>query len=251
MLPKPNQTTVELAGMKVAIAIPSYGNQVSVETLRGLTAGFYDFSAIGIKATLLTCSDALLHKSRNILADMFLSTDCEYLLFVDSDMGFDSETLIHLIAGAKLGKHQISAIAGPQKTEEMRFCAELCYPLIEDPSSGFIQVRSVGTAFMLIHRSVLEKMKENCQYFSISVGSETREIHNFFDTKIIDGEFWSEDYLFCKNWTELGNSIWLDARASLKHVGQKIWEGSIASDIRKILSYTQPPRSAKNASSND
>lgn len=228
-----NSISVPLQGTKVAVAIPSYGNQVSVATLNGVALAFGEFARHGVQALLMTCNDSILHKNRNILANMFLESDADYLIFIDSDMGFAPESILRLIAGAKNSGVDILGAAGLMKMEKKRFCVELFYPLEIENSSQLIKAKGIGTAFLLISKKVIQTLSDSSTKFKPTVESE-KFIANIFDTQIDDdGHFWSEDYVFCKKATEAGFSTWLDPNINLVHVGQKEWSGSPAEDIKE------------------
>lgn len=240
MLPNSDTKEVKLAGLKVAIATPSYGNQVTVEYMRSICATFYEFAKVGIHVHLFTASYAILVKSRNVLTKMFLDSDAEYLFFIDSDMGWDAKDAVRLIAGAQLADHKVAAAAGPQKTEQMRFCTQMVYPVQRNETSGFLKALSVGTAFMLIKREVLEEMAKKAPTFNAANGIGGMPVPSIFETKIEDGEFWSEDYLFCRKYVESGGEVWVEPFVNLKHVGDKIYSGKLIDDLTKLFAYVKP-----------
>ena len=45
------------------------------------------------------------------------------------------------------------------------------------------------------------------------------------------GEYLSEDFAFCRRWTDLGGEIWLDLESKLIHVGQYGFVGGIANTL--------------------
>jgi hypothetical protein len=47
------------------------------------------------------------------------------------------------------------------------------------------------------------------------------------------GVFLSEDYSFCRRWTDMGGEIWVDLQSRLKHVGPLIFDGDFSSQLRK------------------
>lgn len=243
VLPKPEKTVdVILKGTKVAIAIPSYGDSVSVQTLNGVSMTFGQFMKHGIQAALLTSNDSILHKNRNILVDMFLETDADYLIFIDSDMGFAPESILRLIASAKMMEADIIGAAGLQKTENKRFCCELLYPLQMHNATNLIKVSGIGTAFLLISRKVLEHLAYPAVKFKTSPGSDKLYAQIFENEIDEEGNFWSEDYAFCRKARKAGFDLWLDPSIELSHVGKKEWKGAPLEDIReKFIDHTNCP----------
>jgi hypothetical protein len=41
----------------------------------------------------------------------------------------------------------------------------------------------------------------------------------------------SEDFAFCKRWTDIGGEIWADLESRLDHVGPSVFHGDIASQF--------------------
>ncbi len=239
MFSKPETKQVILEGTKVAIATPSYGNSVHSEYASSLAATFFEFAKHGMPCSIFNCSDAILTKARNVLVDMFLNSDNEYLLFIDSDMAWDASVAIRLLAGAKLADHKIAAVAGRQKTPEAKFCVQIDKEIFFSQHSGFLKIKYVGTAFMLIHKSVFETLKNKQNYFNMNDGNQSKQIHAYFEDSIEDGDFWSEDYNFCRKCQKEGIEIYLDHSASLKHFGHKAWSGAFSEDLSRVLGYIE------------
>jgi hypothetical protein len=96
---------------------------------------------------------------------------------------------------------------------------------------GLLEVTDGATGFMLIKRSVIEKM--------IKHYPETRYIpevyddpshkgmpkYALFDTMIENGRYLSEDYTFCRRWQNMGGKVYVDPRVILDHVGTHTFKG--------------------------
>ena len=46
-----------------------------------------------------------------------------------------------------------------------------------------------------------------------------------------DGTYLSEDFAFCKRWSDIGGEIWADLNSRLKHVGQIAFCGDLSSQF--------------------
>ena len=46
-----------------------------------------------------------------------------------------------------------------------------------------------------------------------------------------DGTYLSEDFAFCKRWTDMGGEIWADLRSKLQHVGPMAFNGDLSSQF--------------------
>jgi hypothetical protein len=45
------------------------------------------------------------------------------------------------------------------------------------------------------------------------------------------GTFLSEDYSFCRRWTDMGGEIWADLESRLTHVGPMVFNGNVATQF--------------------
>ena len=84
---------------------------------------------------------------------------------------------------------------------------------------GMIEVEAVGTGFMKISRSALERIR------AARPDLERADYTRFFWFNDQDG---GEDYEFCALARSVGLSIWADPTIDLKHVGDKEYTGKFA-----------------------
>jgi len=87
-----------------------------------------------------------------------------------------------------------------------------------------IEVGTLGTGFMLIKRSVFEKMiEEGATPYVDAIGLSPEENANQYDffqcTIDSKGRYLTEDWSFCRRWRQLGGKIWADTKIALAHVG--------------------------------
>jgi hypothetical protein len=125
--------------------------------------------------------------------------------------------------------------------------ASLDYVLeLQDPdqvkvNNGFTRVRYAGTGFLMIRRHVLEKMCAHPDYaplqflreHSLDALAGSRNRFALFECMIdpATGTYLSEDFAFCKRWTDIGGEIWADLESRLDHVGPSVFRGDIASQF--------------------
>jgi len=107
--------------------------------------------------------------------------------------------------------------------------------------NGFTRVRYAGTGFLMIRRHVLEKMCRHPAYAPLQffrehshdalAGSANR--FALFECMIDPqtGTYLSEDFAFCKRWTDIGGEIWADLDSRLDHVGPSVFHGDVASQF--------------------
>ena len=93
----------------------------------------------------------------------------------------------------------------------------------------------------MIRRHVFEKMCAHPDYASLQffrehsrdalAGSPNRFalFECMIDPK--SGTYLSEDFAFCKRWTDIGGEIWTDLQSRLDHVGPSVFHGDISSQF--------------------
>jgi hypothetical protein len=176
---------------------------------------------------------------------------------VDSDIGFEPEQVFRLLEfdsdivaaiypskRLDLKKLKLLVLEGETRLET----ASLSYAFeVDDPEhvvirDGFAKVRYAGTGFMLVKRSVFLSLAERHPELAYSNAfvmgdplGQSRHRFAFFNC-ILDkenGVYLSEDYSFCRRWTDMGGEIWVDLQSRLKHVGPLIFDGDFSSQLRQ------------------
>jgi hypothetical protein len=176
-------------------------------------------------------SDPCLMRARNELSAAFLESDCDKLLFIDSDIGFTVENFQRIIA------HDQAIVGGLYPLKRMRKKVEWCAnrlvaPRVQPPPQpdGLQEIRYLGTGFLCIAREVFEKMR--------AVDRAEIEYTNEEPPHRVRWDFWrqgvrrtddphprylTEDFFFCQRWLELGGKVFMDTRVVLRHVGHAVW----------------------------
>jgi len=240
---------------KIFIATPMYG---------GMCAGFYTQSIIQL---LTTCqangvdaefsfmfNESLITRARNSLTHTFLKTDCTHLMFIDSDIKFRAEDVIHMIRAEKdiicgiypkkeINWHSVKAAmdrgvpfdqlkshTGSFVVNLVNYVGEVTVP-VNQP----VEIFNGGTGFMLIKREVFDKLGESVPSYSndvVDLGGKMKQsepIMEFFTTSIEPGtnRLLSEDYHFCRIWRESGGQVFAAPWCQLAHIGTYTFEGQL------------------------
>jgi hypothetical protein len=251
------------------VATPCFGGQVS-----SIYAGsiFHLQRAVRSRpdidlSVLMREGDALITRARANLVTLFLDNpSATHLLFVDADIGFTPDQVFRLIeseADVVAGIYPIKRVNW-DKAKRMLECdparapsGALDYVLeIDNPDhvvtvNGFTRVRYAGTGFLMIRRHVLERMCQHPAYASLQffrehsldalAGSPNR--FALFECMIDPNTatYLSEDFAFCKRWTDIGGEIWADLESRLDHVGPSVFRGDVSSQ------FAAPARAANAA----
>lgn len=258
----------EMRKRSIFLATPMYGGQCAgiytqgVSNLSALSKAY----GIGIKNYFLF-NESLITRARNYCVDEFLRSDCSHLLFIDSDIGFDPNDVLTLLAlqsdespydviAAPYPKKCISwekikaavdkGVADEDPNVLEKYVGDYVFNLAGDKTSfnlaDPVDVMEAGTGFMMIRRETFTKYLTaypNILYKPDHVRTKnfdgSREIGAYFDC-IIDPEskrYLSEDYMFCQNVRKAGMQVWMCPWMKLQHMGSYIFGGSLA-DLAQI-----------------
>jgi hypothetical protein len=256
--------TEELRKNSIFVATPMYGGMnhglymKACLDLQGLCMQY----GIQVKFSFLF-NESLITRARNYLVDEFLHrSECTHLLFIDSDIHFNPQDVIAMLAldkdviGGPYPKKAIKwrAVARAlQKNPNMEqgMLEKVAGDFVFNPVKGTEQfnvtepldVLEIGTGFMMVKRDVFNKMEKQypmIRYKPDHVGQAhfdgSRYIHAFFDTVIdtkdsITGggsdRYLSEDYMFCQLWRKMGGRIFLCPWMRTAHIGTYHFQGDM------------------------
>jgi len=271
----------DLRKRKLFVATPMYGGQCAGMYTRSIA----DLTALCVKygiefKSYFLFNESLITRARNYCADEFLRSGYTHLMFIDSDIGFDANDVIALLAmcseespydviGAPYPKKCISwekiraavnkgvADEDPNRLDE--FVGDYVFnPVVEPGAPRTIQISEpaevleIGTGFMMVKRTTFEEYERHYPeqlYRPDHVRTEafdgSRQIMAYFDC-IIEPKsrrYLSEDYMFCQNVRKMKarNKVWLAPWMKLQHVGSYIFGGSLAALASIGASATADP----------
>ena len=244
--------------IRLAIATPCFGGQVSsiyAASIFKLQRALRSYPEIELVIHMRE-GDALITRARADLVALFLDDPAAtHLLFIDADIGFEPDQVLRLIAcGADMagGVYPIKRVNWDKARKVIESqrpntrSAVLDYVLeIDDPAhiavvNGFTRVRYAGTGFLMVRRQAVERM---CAHYPSlqfrrehSIGDPLAgSPHRFalFECLIdpVTGIYLSEDFSFCKRWTDMGGEIWADLESRLNHVGPATFHGDVATQF--------------------
>ena len=258
----------ELRKRKLFLATPMYGGNCVGMYTRAIA----DLSAVcakyGIPLQLyFLFNESLITRARNYCADEFLRSDATHLLFIDSDIGFNPQDVLALLAmqdddsdydviGAPYPKKCISwekikmavdkGIADEDPNKLEKFVGDYVFNpkggQREIPIGEPVEVMEMGTGFMMIRRKTFDKYKEvfpHLHYKPDHIRTDSfdgsREIMAYFDCIIdpVSKRYLSEDYMFCYNVQKAGMKVWFCPWMQTQHVGTYVFGGSLA-DLASI-----------------
>lgn len=219
---------------RVFLAIPSYG-PVSGHTAFSLFRAHPALLEAGYDVELsLLLGDCHVDDARNRLVADFLASRCSDLVFIDSDIGFQSADLLRLLS------HDVDVVGGayPKKSDTEEYPVWLDGGEIWSNAAGLIECNGIATGFLRIRRNVLETLAADAEVYRTASGDSVRMV---FERLIVNGGRVSGDMAFCHKWRQRGGKVFADPECYLEHRGEKTWSGTFATHLRKThgLALTQ------------
>ena len=228
-----NQKGFNLAGKSLMIGLPAYDHKVGAKMAVSLMKLAQDVLEHGINVQVSSvCGCSVVSRARNLVVYEFLQSKCEHLLFIDSDMTFEPDAVLRLmawnqekaiVAGAyearKQGKVYILTLDGDKDGE-----------VIMD-EYGLVKARRVATGFMMIHRRVFEGLAAKHPEWYHQDHSSPAKLYSFFDFLTTPDGYIGEDFLFCKRAEEAGFDIWIDPTIKLGHMGVHEFVSDFGNDV--------------------
>lgn len=212
--------------MRVFVGVPAYDRRITCETARALLNEQGAAALVSVELQIAFApGSSLVTTARDILARDFLASDCDRLIFVDSDVTWDVGQLL------LLARHDVDLVGGAYRKK----CDEIVWPvgwldrpeLQADPDTGLLEVASLPGGFLSISRSVFERLRE--AHPGRSYSHDGQAMHGFFCCPYGGGE----DGAFCSDWRGLGGKVWLDPELTLTHVeGGRQFPGHIGNWLR-------------------
>jgi hypothetical protein len=165
----------------------------------------------------------LLSKQRNRVVKQFLDgTKSDWLLLIDSDEQLSLEAFDKLletahdkerpvVAGLVFAGFGIEGAPYPKPVPAIfQDAPEGFLPLYKYDKDSVFEIDAAGTGCLLIHRSVLEKMRETAD------ANQGTDWCWFWDGPV-NGNWIGEDLLFCRRIRALGFPIYVNTGAILPH----------------------------------
>ncbi|CAB5083047.1 Anp1 [Burkholderia cenocepacia] len=193
---------------RVGVCIPS-GDMVHADFAMSLAAlAFTTRHPIA----LLNAKGSLVVTNRNTLVDQAAQLDCEWLLFLDSDLVFPRDTVARLIAHDKdiVGATYCKRVP-PYEVLGRTLTGERL-----EAAFGLVEVAGLPTGCLLVRRAVFDALRR--PYFRTPA-------HEDGDVDGMPAHIEGEDYYFCRVAREAGFSVWLDVDLTMQlgHIGQQIF----------------------------
>ena len=229
--------------------MPCY-DSVKIDTLTSVLQVFSTLGKNGVHAEFRSVKSSLVTHARNLLTCAFLNSDCDYMLFVDSDIEFQPDAVLRMLVPEK------DIICTPYRVKEdplkMKYAVTF-----SDPNNihilpwDLVEIDQGPAGLMLIHRRVFEKLIETAPDLKINFEENVRKLmnkeiasdidavdkymYNFWDTSfhLDTGEWKGEDLSFCSLAKEAGFKIYANLDSTTVHHGNWGFKGKFGDSLMK------------------
>lgn len=213
-------------------------------------------------------NESLITRARNYCCDEFMRSTSQHMMFIDSDIGFNPQDVIALMALQANEPEKYDIIGGPYPKkciswEKIKLAVDkgiadsdpnvlekFVGDYVFNPKGGQqsikidepVEVLEIGTGFMMVTKKAMQKFQDTYpeyMYKPDHVRTEhfdgSREIMMFFQAEVdpISKRYLSEDYWFCQKAQQANIRTWFCPWMKLQHVGSYIFGGSLA-DLASI-----------------
>ena len=219
--------------------MPCY-DSVKINTMLSVVKLVQQLAKSGIQVGINTMKSPLIHQARNYLTSVFLTTEYQYMLFIDSDVEFEPEAVIRMMVANK------NIVCTPYRVKAEDISTNVYTVEFKDPKNililaeGFVEIESGPTGLMLIDRKVFEKIIKNHHDLKIlnkakpDAGKSHEFYYNFFDFGFNDGYAMGEDVSFCRLARGNGFKIYANIQSSTSHHGSFAWKGTFGESLKTI-----------------
>lgn len=216
-------------------------------------------------------SDSLVPRARNnMIAKAMFDPTTTHMIFIDADIEWNPSDILKLILANKgivggiyplkhlhfeklleegvidkwKAKKESTFMKNPVEDELLLQNCLLKYNFNAvygsnslEVENDIAEVRHLATGFMMIKREVIECMQKAfpSTKYEDDIGYLTQEEkkHAFalFDCSVEDKHYYSEDWLFCQRWINMGGKIYADISINLTHIGIHSFKGSFINSL--------------------
>ncbi len=233
----------------VVFLTPAFDHNVTIEHFASVLQSCQLLNQRGTStAHILIGGDPYLAKVRNALVTRALrehplATD---FFFLDADTSWDPKHLLTVLDSP----YDIAGGIYPKKSDVPDFPVHFVVSnprTVTDPATGqpeivgdlieqngWYKAEGLPTGFMCIKRRVLEQMATTCGRYDDPLG-KVSDCINFFEMGYCadnvattgKGEWWGEDFAFCRKARLMGFELWFYADIDFGHRGTKLYQNNI------------------------
>lgn len=201
--------------VRLFIASPSYTQSFCSGYVESLANTIKDLHDHGIR-TLYKTVDGVhwIDIARDVLAHVFLHTNCTHMIQIDSDLAWDADAPRRMLDSGK------DIVGGAYR---IKSGAVNTYA-VKDKNN---ELQGLAGGFVMVSRKVIEDMSARVQPYSVStLQYGLLSVAPLYTREFSGGSYVGEDYMFCRRAIEAGYELSLLDDINFRHYGIKSWDGN-------------------------
>ena len=173
-----------------------------------------------------------MQRARNDLISMAIETECDDIVFMDSDQEWNPEWVLSML------NHAADVVGGVvvKKSNTPGFNVKLLPSGATLEKNGLMEVECIGTGFLRISKRAMNAVWDISQEYKNDNKKIARMV---FDVQIINGDLVSEDNVFCKKWRSLGEKVYIDPNITCNHIGSHKWSGNFLEYLTAVQTQSK------------
>lgn len=223
---------IDLTGLSVMIGMPA-GRDLPALTVKSLMGTQSLCRSVGVPFQFgMVIGSAVVQWARDEVVDLFLQSNATRLFWIDSDMVWEPEQFMRLLALSQY--RDVICAAYPAKKDQPTFYVNWEPDAgLNQGEYGLLEINGIGLGFTVMSRRVVEALAAKAERVIDDVSK--RDMASVFRIgQTADGRRQGEDMAFFADIRALGFSVWMDPTIGLGHIGTKEYRG----DIRDALVQT-------------
>jgi len=211
--------------------MPVYG-RIPPHTTLSLARTAMACGAGGVPLTIVMEVRGIVTWARDAVLDSFLKTEATKLFWIDSDVVWEPEMFLRLLALSTI--RDVVCGSYPSKNDTPTFQINGTGQAEASDELGLIPIQGIGLGFTVMDRKVCEALVAG----ATRSYDETlkRDLPDVFELPSRKGIRTGEDIACFHRVGELGFRSWLDPTLTLGHVGDKLWTGRAADYLERAMS---------------
>lgn len=198
-----------------------YDNAVPMETVLSLFKTQQRCMELGIRLSICAWRCGVVTVARDMVVHGFLQGAAEKLFWIDSDMVWEPEDFLRLVAMST--KVEVVGAAYKRKTQGDSWLLNAPYGLTAG-EHGLFPVLGMGLGFTIVDRVVIQKLADEAH----KVLDGGVEMASVFRVDSVDGRRRGEDMAFFADVSAARFTVWLDSSIKLGHMGDCNYSGRLA-----------------------
>jgi hypothetical protein len=221
---RPRDVTFSLEAISVMLGMPA-GRDLPALTVKSMlgTQAICRDAGVPFQLGMVTGS-AVIQWARDEVVDLFLQSQATRLFWIDSDMVWQPEQFMRLLALTAV--HDVVCAAYPAKREQPTFFVNWGAGGMAQNEFGLLEIKGVGLGFTVMTRKVVEELAARAPRTVDDVAQH--EMASVFRVgRTPEGRRQGEDMALFQDIRSLGYTVWMDPQTDLGHIGPKTYTGSI------------------------